>query len=66
MLIEKCGTDSVIPLDGRLSVGSCIAIGIAHCRKNNLKGFRVMKKLSVGWSHIVTDLYKVSLNYVEN
>ena len=65
MLVEKCGSDSVIPLDGRLSLASCIALGISHCRKNNLKGFRIMKKVGMNWNNIVTDLYRVSPQTVE-
>ena len=61
MLIEKCGSDSVIPLDGRLSLDSCIASGFAHCRANKLKGFRVMLKKGRNWGHILTDLYKVGV-----
>lgn len=65
MLVEKCGCDSVIFLDGRLSLGSCIEIGIEHCRKNNLKGFRVMKKIGYNWNNILSDLYRVSPTTVE-
>lgn len=66
MLIEKCGSDSVIPLDGRLSLASCVALGVEYCRTNKCKGFRIMKRKGANWGHMLTDLYKVSANYVEN
>ncbi len=66
MLIEKCGSDSVIPLDGRLSLASCVALAVDHCRKNNLKGFRIMKRKGANWGHHLTDLYKVTANTVTN
>lgn len=64
-LIEKCGSDSVISLDGRLSLASCVALAVNHCRKNNEVGFRIMKRQGGNWGHILTDLYRVSSVSVE-
>jgi hypothetical protein len=69
-MIEESGNGSVIPLDGRLSLGSCCAAGVKFCRLNAKIGFRVMAKKSANgmplWGHILTDMYVVTSNTVTN
>ena len=71
MLVED--KENILPLDGRLSLGSCCVEGVKQCRLGGHKGFRIMVRKNVtsktgsyNTIHMLTDCYKVTKLSVEN
>ena len=54
--IEACGSDGVLPIDGRLSLANAASLARDMCKRRGFIGFTIEQGASFSRSHVVRQL----------